>query len=461
MKIPGHHFSPIVLGFGIVYAAGFWRILTTSGRAGDTALGDGGGDGKETEGENGNVATNGKAKEEIDEEDEKIGREEWDARSSEPDPIEESTSSALKNVANGLPTPSSKAWTILAASINLLLVLMTADMVFSAPLFYSSHSLSFSRVGYVSPTSAKIMIREPDSQQLPIFLWYRKSFSSALSSSTAREPSWKLVDKLYCLSDSTDYTHTFTIQNLRPATDYVYSTSASHSGTFQTAPSTSANPFTFLASSCLKPRVPYTALTHPLSIPGLHHLASLLPKVKPSFLLFLGDFIYIDVPLRLGSSIQTYRAEYRRIYASPSFLPSLRSVPWLHVQDDHEIANDWDAGYADPYPAARDPYEHYHLAPNPPPYPTANSTSHAFVHGPAAFFLLDTRTFRDPSTGATALPATHPHKTLLGAAQRAALLAWIAAPPSPEGVRWRFVVSSVRRSRATGVSMRRTRGLGI
>lgn len=37
------------------------------------------------------------------------------------------------------------------------------------------------------------------------------------------------------------------------------------------------------------------------------------------FLLFLGDFIYADVPVFFGDSTEAYRRLYRRTYASPSF----------------------------------------------------------------------------------------------------------------------------------------------
>jgi alkaline phosphatase D len=193
-------------------------------------------------------------------------------------------------------------------------------------------------------------------------------------------------------------------------------------------------------------------------------------------MLFLGDFIYVDVPLRLSSSISHYRAEYRRVYASPSWsLPGISSVPWLHTLDDHEIANDWAGGNeTEPFPAAADPFMHYHVSVNPPTPPgtseseVENTTFFQFSRGPAEFFLLDTRRYRTAPEPAsrfthTAKPIssssapqstswfglsntsspsyTHPH-SMLGPTQLSALLTYLATP-SPPHIHWKIVTSSV------------------
>lgn len=174
-------------------------------------------------------------------------------------------------------------------------------------------------------------------------------------------------------------------------------------------------------------------------------LAKLPALLRPAFMLFLGDFIYIDVPLRFGSSMEHYRSEYRRIYSSPSW--QYRSgdtlaldLPWIHTLDDHEIENDWSKGNKTaPYPAAADPFTHYHVSANPPiperPFAHPdNVTYFSFVNGPASFFMLDTRTYRsEPS---------QPNSSILGSAQLKSLLEYLAKP-EPSGVYWKFVASSV------------------
>lgn len=41
-------------------------------------------------------------------------------------------------------------------------------------------------------------------------------------------------------------------------------------------------------------------------------------KPPVEFMLFLGDFIYADVPMYFGDNVESYRRLYRRNYQSPS-----------------------------------------------------------------------------------------------------------------------------------------------
>lgn len=116
--------------------------------------------------------------------------------------------------------------------------------------------------------------------------------------------------------------------------------------------------FRFLVSSCIKPNFPYAPL-HGSRIKGFDLLADYLwPQVQepvavasenvtedtspeaspetstsktlvnqepvvsvpdPEFMLFLGDFVYADVPFYFGDDKEAYRRLYRRNYKSPSF----------------------------------------------------------------------------------------------------------------------------------------------
>lgn len=343
--------------------------------------------------------------------------------------------------------------------------MMVLDFTYTSARFHPAHELAFARVGYVSDSSAKILFREPRPDQLPVSLSYRLADDFE---SLTREP-WSTAGSIDHLTDETDFTAVIEIQNLLPDSRYEYTLSNQYNGFFITAPAPgkistrvdARRTFTFLHSSCFIPRFPYVPGAHPLHIPGLKHLSKWLPILRPAFFLFLGDFIYIDVPHRHGSDIDTYRREYRQVYASPDW-PSITStrtssvspyshddfdIPWLHVYDDHEIANDWDANTTGIFPAAFDSYTHYHVAGNPPTYRApastdlleANNTYFTFVHGPASFFLADTRRFR---TSSGAFPPNHPAKSILGKQQLADLLAWLSAP-EPSGVRWKVFVSSV------------------
>ncbi|KAF1986495.1 Metallo-dependent phosphatase [Aulographum hederae CBS 113979] len=354
----------------------------------------------------------------------------------------------VKTLLTGLPSPSRQLWTFLTFGINVALVLMTLDVVYT-PLSYPSHDLAFTRVGYVSDRSASILVREPDLSKFPLYVRYRED--SVPSDKSTRKPgfSWKYAGTIHSLPQAFDYTNTYTIDRLYPDTIYQYAV-ANHSAYFKTAPSPGAFPsgsdkFTFLTTSCIKPRVPYVPFSHPLSIQGFRYLADLLPTLQAQFMLFLGDFIYVDVPHRHGTTAESYRREYRQVYASPDWPSvstnnpnSLTSLPWLHVIDDHEIANDWDKNTTGVYEAAMDPWMSYHGSVNPPAaFP--GQTFYSFTQGPASFFMLDTRSYRSPEVPPEELDVV---KTMLGDSQYEALLAWLREPV-PIGVKWKIVASSI------------------
>lgn len=340
----------------------------------------------------------------------------------------------------GLPSHKSSLRNIIAILINLILVLCTIDSVYRGPLLHQSEELSFARVGFVSDTTASILIREPDATQLPVYVSYRSDPDAGYSSVYL---SWTSVARIYRLSNETDYTHSITIQGLQPSSSYQYATSTNHTGFFTTAPSPGrVNPslgkFTFVTSSCIKAGFPYNPLSHPLSISGFRHLAKWISNLRPSFMIFLGDFIYVDVPHRFGYDVENYRREYRSVYNSPDWPGVSKHLPWIHVMDDHDIANDWDANTTDPYPTAVDTWNIYHAAVNP-PSARPSASYFTFTHGPASFFLLDTRRYR---TSETALPADSPEKSMLGAEQLASLFSFLRERDVP-GVKWKIVISSV------------------
>jgi alkaline phosphatase D len=117
------------------------------------------------------------------------------------------------------------------------------------------------------------------------------------------------------------------------------------------------------------------------------------------------------------------------------------------VLDDHELANDWGNGTSGIYEAAADPWHHYQTAVNPPLARKAglfggvskNATYFEFTQGPASFFMLDTRKYRDKRL---TLPANSTEKTMLGEQQLADFLAWLKRPVQ-NGVKWKIVASSV------------------
>lgn len=352
--------------------------------------------------------------------------------------------SAIRTLWTGLPSSISPLATCLTVLINIVLSLLVLDFLIRGVVLYPGTDLAFSRIGYVSPTTANLLVREPDPARLPLEIYYQEAAQT--------DPKrWVQEGTIYMVDNTTDFTVPVTLKNLKPSTPYRYTLSNNKTGAFITAPSPgskSASSLSFLTSSCMKPNFPYNPMSHPLRIWGIEQVSDFIRKLpsrlRPAFMLFLGDFIYIDVPHRFGSSISHYRSEYRRVYSSPSWsLPEddpAIDLPWLHTLDDHEIANDWSKGNTTaPFPAAVDPYNHYHISVNPPipatPFASRENTTYfSFTHGPASFFMLDTRAYRsEPS---------QVNSTILGSAQLQSLLAFLGRP-EPAEVRWKIVASSV------------------
>ncbi|KAL8804084.1 MAG: hypothetical protein Q9182_002797 [Xanthomendoza sp. 2 TL-2023] len=428
--IPGHHAPPLVLLFASLYAISFLSVYTSQKSAAVASSLDSRGSA------NGQFGY-GIAKEADRAIQKGLGKAIGDTGVT---PVQTARQWPGWTLLWGLPDPTSFWWTTATAGINAILCLCVLDLVYQAPILYPSRELSFARVGYVSDTTASLLIREPDGKQLPIFVSYRGVPETGQPSIG---DSWKAVGTEYWLSNDTDYTFTVVIKGLRPTILYQYSVSNNHSGYFTTAPpqgqvAPGTDKITFLTSSCIKPRFPYNPFAHPLAMPGFKHLAQKLPELKASFMLFLGDFIYIDVPRRFGVDPESYRREYRQVYSSPDWPSVSKDLPWIHVMDDHEIANDWDGNTTAPYPAAADPWHLYHTSVNPPPV-APGASYFQFTHGLASFFLMDTRRYRTPSHP---LPATSSEKSMLGPTQLSDLLAFLSRR-EPAGVKWKFLISSI------------------
>jgi alkaline phosphatase D len=352
---------------------------------------------------------------------------------------EEREPKILKTLLTGLPSPSSAALSWITFGINMALILMALDLTFRAPVLHQCHDASFGRIGYVSDTTANILVREPAAFDIKVK--YRPVNSSKWLSINPQTSQPK-----YWLTNETDFTTALTLNHLHPDTAYEYEIHTSkqnQAGTFVTPPRPGHisglrdNKYTFVHSSCIKPRVPYTPFQHPLEYPGMSHLASWIPVLRPYFMLFLGDFIYIDVPQRLGRSPEHYRREYRQVYSSPSWPAVSENLPWIHVIDDHEIENDWSGNTTGVFDAAYDAFRHYHVSVNPPAVRKGH-TYFTFDQGPAQFFLVDTRRYRTPATR----DPNDVSKSMLGEPQLADLLVWLRTPP-PRGIHWKIVVTGI------------------
>lgn len=299
---------------------------------------------------------------------------------------------------------------ILTALANAACIAATWDFLYRGHLLHQSHNLSFSRLGHLDASTARIVIRAPFDSPTPVQM--------ALAGTSQQHVS--------LVSAETDFTATFLLDGLTPNTTYTYLTNASHTGTF-TTPEEHPKRWSLASTSCIKPFYPYNPADHALRIRGLEHLA----RFHVDMVLFLGDFIYIDLPTSIGQTAGHYVSAYRQVYASPSWTDSLRSIPWLHMYDDHEIENDWDARESGLYRDAIRPYHDYQGGANPPSTMGAGETYYTFHRGGVSFFVLDNRRYRSPIGAPGA-------KTMLGGKQLADLNHWLDTE-----ARWKVVVSGV------------------
>ncbi|KAH8647394.1 PhoD-like phosphatase [Xylariales sp. PMI_506] len=309
---------------------------------------------------------------------------------------------------------------VVTTLLNFLCVAVAVDFVYRGHFMHPSTDLSFSRLGYVDTSSARIVVRAPE--MVVVELRFHE---------LDPDSPWSDVYEVTVSKDS-DFTGTFVLQDLHPDTEYEYHTNANHRGKFRTA-APDLKKWTLVSTSCIKPFYPYSPTDHALRVKGLEHLGRFITERSVEFMLFLGDFIYIDLPYPLGWSREHYTTLYRQVYASPSWSASLRSLPWIHVYDDHEIVNDWSANETGLYNDALQPYWDYQGFSNPHSKFGDGESYYTFEHGDVAFFVMDTRRYRSDSS----LP-DGPEKTMLGEKQLHHLEDWLRTEPA-----WKVVVSGV------------------
>ncbi|KAL0578425.1 hypothetical protein V5O48_003575 [Marasmius crinis-equi] len=326
--------------------------------------------------------------------------------------------------------------------INALLAVAAADLILT-PRLDTSLDVVFSRVGAVYPDSVKIVARYPNVAE-PVHISWRELSKSNITKPWKQGPALQLVEE-------NDWTDTVTLKGLWPGSRYEYILSnnettpldsASSPISFRTFPDpkiSSGKSLRFVATSCVTPNFPWAPFQW-RTIKGFDYLAdyiwpqSSLSDVEEEnpttfvqtppetdFMLFLGDFIYADVPLYAGNDRESYRRLYRRNYNSPSFRKVYEKLPIFFTYDDHEIINNYDGGNNDskiPFPSASSAFATYNANSN---YDSSTDDVYYydFRYGDIAFFVMDARRYRsekseDPET-----------RTMLGETQLQALQDWL------------------------------------
>lgn len=395
--------------------------------------------------------------------------------------------------------PTTHFTSIITATINTLLLLLAVDFVYS-PVIDSAIDVTFTRLGAVYPDAAKVTVRYPPSgtnatEHNVVILWRpatpaaAEPWSDGLTLHLQPDFDWTNTTKLTKLWPSTEYEYVLAHTN---RTLLPYPASPIRFRTFPDSRLQTGSHFRFVVSSCLTPNFPYAPFQN-RRIKGFDLLADYLfpestvvdtpgtvayvkandnvtespiplendigietnesvpvPEVVPvaleakhgdvaptEFMLFLGDFIYADVPVYHGDSKQAYRRLYRRNYNSPSFRKIFERLPVIHAYDDHEIINNYVGQSNDtpPFANAEDAFRIYNADGNYEPR-VPGQHYYDFRYGDVAYFVMDTRRHR--SNPHTDEPAT---RTMLGDTQLSALYEWLGKVN--QTATFKFIVTSV------------------
>ncbi|KAJ2305770.1 hypothetical protein IWW55_001768 [Coemansia sp. RSA 2706] len=351
--------------------------------------------------------------------------------------------------ARGRRLPAGKTMLLI---VKLALFAMVIDFVYR-PLVTPAHDLFVFRPGYVSHTSAKLHIRYTDGGNLE--LRYRELLprSSLLYENTDDDTSydfaantpWESAGEFAPPTNETDFTAISTLLNLQPSTRYLVElhcrqptlhaqTALLGSVEFKTAPVPhTPSRLRFGSGSCIKPNFPY----QPSWTPDIHGFRSMLDHSDSlDLIMFMGDFVYADVPLYFGPEAEDYRRLYRQVYAAQSSRRLMRKVPMLHVYDDHEIKNNWHDQDQPPMGSAMTAFDEYNGRANP-PSSVPDTSYYNFTYGNIAFYAWDTRRYRTHWETAE----RHEGATMLGLKQKQHFIEWLHDVNHTAAVK--FVVSSV------------------
>ncbi|KAL1920913.1 uncharacterized protein VTP21DRAFT_11548 [Calcarisporiella thermophila] len=324
----------------------------------------------------------------------------------------------------------------IASIINLILFIMLLDFTFRDHFIFRNHDLAFTRVGLVSDTYARVFVRYPrfGGNHTKVRVDYR---------TLEAEKEWTR-GPLLDIEPENDYTATGTLVGLSPLTSYEWRIvdeednvldmpkQIERNCAFKTAPPAGQpTRLRFGSGSCIKLNFPYPGPFIHEGVKGFKKMG----KHKMDLLIFLGDFIYADVPFFFGSSTENYRLLYRQIYGSPEYQQIYERTPSLHVYDDHEIFNNWDSRDRDPMTSAMKAFMEYQGLPNGDPL-VSDTAYFNYSYGDIAFFFLDTRRYRSP-----AIEPDTPQKTMLGERQKEIFKTW--ARDVNQTATFKFVISSV------------------
>jgi alkaline phosphatase D len=264
---------------------------------------------------------------------------------------------------------------------------------------------------------------------------------------------------------ASDFTGKVVVDGLLPRTDYYYAATFIAGGErgervlgqFTTPPDpTVETQLRFTLGSCLggqqRCRPPTTGW----------EIFARMAALAPDFYVMLGDGIYADDPCpsaagenvpgaeEVAQDLAGYRQRYRYHLEDEHYRAFLARTPVYATWDDHEIRNNFGgpelrAVHPQLFDDGRQAFFEY--------WPLAGSDAdpyrmyRSFSRGAhAEFFILDSRSYRDPIVHWDTHPLTGTPKSMLGREQ----FAWLQRALVGSPATWKFIVTSVPLSIPTG-----------
>ncbi len=321
---------------------------------------------------------------------------------------------------------------------------------------------------FIVPSEPPVVTHGPISGEVrdaSAVLWARGSMSGMLTFYLAEtEMFTETVQSASVLIDAaTDFTGKVRVQDLKPTHEYYYTvtltvgnvTSPPVSGQFLTAPSTDElASFDFLFGACVGGqgycRNPDTGWT----------IFETMSNQDPDFFLLTGDSVYVDtacggpgnVPGAEGpyTELGGFRTRYRYHLEDTHYASFLAQTPVYVTWDDHEVLNDFsgpDLQSINPELFEDGIQAYFEYWPLTGTVTDVHRIYRQVSYGQHAdFFILDTRSYRDPNVNWDPNPRTLEPKTMLGEEQ----FAWLQQGLAASDATWKFIVTSVPLSYPTG-----------
>jgi alkaline phosphatase D len=121
--------------------------------------------------------------------------------------LQERSAKFWRTILTGLPSPTNDLLSLVTLLLNIGLVLGATDFLYRGKVLHPSSDISFARVGYVSDTEAKLLIREPDQSKHPVLVSLKVQNPSPRHDIAG----WQSMGGINFSGNETDYTTVFHI----------------------------------------------------------------------------------------------------------------------------------------------------------------------------------------------------------------------------------------------------------